>query len=375
MATHYDVIVAGLGAMGSAAAFHLAKAGRRVLGLDRFRPPHEFGSSHGRTRIIREAYFEHPSYVPLVQRAYELWAELERESGHRLLRQTGGLMIGPPGGPLVEGAAKSAQQHRLEYRLLSAEEVRHEFPGLRPTDDMVAVWEPRAGILFPELAVRAHLDLATRAGATLRYEEPLLRWESSGAGVRVTTPLGCYYATRLLLSAGAWMPTMLAELKLPFSVERQVLCWFKPAAHPELFGPDRFPISLWEYEPSRFFYCFPDLGDGVKGAIHHEGEKTEPEHLRREVGSLDTEPLRLLMDRLLPGAAGPLLSAVVCMYTDTPDSHFVLGWHPRDRSVLIVSPCSGHGFKFSSAIGEVAASLLMDQVPSFDLTLFSPKRF
>src|SRR5690349_13977847 len=173
----YDVIVVGLGAMGSAAVYHLALRGKRVLGLDRFRPPHDQGSSHGRTRIIREAYFEHTLYVPLVRRAYELWAELERKSGQQLFLQTGGLMIGPPGGVLVTGAKRSAEDHKLQHEVLSAAELRRRFPVFEPTNDLVAVWEPRAGILFPERAIQTQLELAERLGAELEFEQPVLNWE------------------------------------------------------------------------------------------------------------------------------------------------------------------------------------------------------
>jgi sarcosine oxidase len=192
MSESYDVIVVGLGAMGSAAAFHLARQGSGVLGLDRFTPPHSFGSSHGRTRIIREAYFEHPLYVPLVQRAYQLWADLEREAGRELLRPTGGLMIGRPDGTLVCGASLSAAQHRLTHEVLTATEVRRRFPAFRPADDMIAVWEPRAGVLFPEACVDAHLTLARAHGATLHFGEAVASWWSDGNGVRVVTDQGEY---------------------------------------------------------------------------------------------------------------------------------------------------------------------------------------
>src|SRR5215467_3569391 len=191
--------------MGSAAAYHLSQHGGRVLGLDRFRPPHDFGSSHGRTRIIREAYFEHTLYVPLVRRAYELWAKLEQESGRKLLLQTGGLMVGPPGGVLVAGARKSAEDHKLAHQILTAEEVRQRFPALHPSNEMVGVWEPRAGIVFPELAIQTHLELAHLAGARLQFDEPVMNWEPSGEGVRVLTGGNCYHARQLLVSAGAWM--------------------------------------------------------------------------------------------------------------------------------------------------------------------------
>src|SRR5438477_1644230 len=203
--------------MGSAAAFHRAANGRAVLGLDRFQPPHQLGSSHGLTRIIREAYFEHPSYVPLVQRAYELWVELEKKSGRKLLLQTGGLMIGPPDGVLVTGAKRSAEEHSLPHQILSSAELRRGFPVFQPEDKMVAVWEPRAGILFPELAVQTHLDLAGKSGAILKFNEPVLRWEADGQGVRVFTATDNYSASRLLLAAGAWAKSLVPELNLPLA--------------------------------------------------------------------------------------------------------------------------------------------------------------
>src|SRR3954471_18652554 len=205
MPSDYEIIVVGLGAMGSSAAYHLAENGLRVLGLDRHHPPHTFGSSHGLTRIIREAYFEHPLYVPLVQRAYALWAELERHSGQKLLLTTGGLMIGPPEGALVSGARRSAQEHRLTHEVLSAAEVRQRFPVIQPEPEMRGIWEPRAGILFPELAIKNHLDLAVEHGAFLRFHDPVLRWEPTAAGVRVFTAQHSYTARRLLISAGAWL--------------------------------------------------------------------------------------------------------------------------------------------------------------------------
>jgi sarcosine oxidase len=371
----YDVIVVGLGAMGSAAAYHLASRGKRVLGLDRFRPPHDMGSSHGRTRIIREAYFEHTSYVPLVRRAYELWADLEQKAGRRLFLQTGGLMIGPPDGVLVKGAQKSAQDHKLTHERLSASEVRRRFPAFEPTDDLHAIWEPRAGVLFPELAIETHLELAAHAGARLQFNEPVLDWQPDGAGVLVTTSTDRYRAERLLLSSGAWVGSLLRGLPLPLRVERQVLCWFEPIAHADYFLPAHCPIFIWEHIPGRFFYGFPNLGDGIKAAIHHEGQTADPQHIQREVQSADIEPVRSLLAPRLPGAAGPLRSATVCMYTNTPDTHFIVGHHPEHAQVLIASPCSGHGFKFSPVVGELAAMLLEGQPATFDLSLFAVDRF
>lgn len=374
-ANTYDVIIAGLGAMGSAAAYHLASGGSRVLGLDRFHPPHELGSSHGLTRIIREAYFEHPSYVPLVQRAYQLWTALEEQSGRNLFLQTGGVMVGRPDGVLVSGARKSAEEHRLRHEVLSSVELRQRFPVFEPTAEMVAVWEPRAGVLFPELAIQTHLDLAARQGASLCFNEPVVKWEANGQGVRVHTAVRTYLAGQLLLAAGSWTQSLVEELRLPLTVERQVLYWFEPRSQAASFAPSTCPIYIWEYVPGRFFYGFPELGDGVKVAVHHQGEPTKPETVHREVAEQEIESMRELLKRFIPSSEGRLRAAAVCLYTNTPDEHFILDRHPQHPQVFLASPCSGHGFKFSSVIGELAAMLLRDQKSSLDLQLFRISRF
>jgi sarcosine oxidase len=372
----YDVVVAGLGAMGSAAAFHLARRGARVLGLDRFAPPHDRGSSHGRSRIIREAYFEDPLYVPLVQRAYELWDELEIAAGTQLFRRTGGLMLGPRDGAVVSGALASARRHGLAHEELDATEVTRRFPAFHPTPGMVGVWEPRAGYLVPERAVAAHLALAAQHGAELRTGESVLRWEAGGDRVEyVTARSGAhatYAARRLVLAAGAWTRRLLEpELQLPLVVERVVQHWFRPARDAELFAPDRFPIFICEYAPGLAWYGFPDAGEGVKAALHHHGELgVDPDVLRREVAPEEVAAVRALLRTFMPAADGPLLDSAVCMYTNTPDEHFVVDVHPAHPEVVIASPCSGHGFKFSSAIGELVADLATGGRTGFDLTPF-----
>jgi len=361
--------------MGSAAAFHLARRGAKVLGLDRFAPPHAFGSSHGQTRIIREAYFEHPLYVPLLQRAYELWSELEGQAGLPLLRQTGGLMLGAPDSAVVAGALRSAQEHRLPFEVLEAAAVRRRFPALQPAEGMLAVWEPRAGILFPERCVEALVRLAEKWGAALHSNEPVNEWCAAGNGVRVRTGQGEYQAEQLLLCAGSWLKPLLSEPTLPLTVERQVQYWFEPSSAAGQFGPECCPIHLWEYEPGRHFYGFPDLGNGVKVARHHEGAVTTPESINREVDAGETDEMRRIVGRFLPGANGPLRAAVVCQYTNTPDSHFWIDRHPQHRQILIASACSGHGFKFSSVIGETLADLLIEGRSRFDLGLFRNRSF
>jgi len=355
--------------MGSAAAFHLARAGKKVLGLDRFTPPHSFGSSHGQSRIIREAYFEHPVYVPIVQRAYELWNDLARKTGQQLFLQTGGLMIGRPDGLVVAGARRSAEMHRLPHQFLSAEEITRRFPALRPTKDMAGVWEPRAGVLFPEQCIAAHLARAQEHGAILHYAERVLRWEPDGSGVKVTTDIDDYRAEQVILSAGSWLKSLLPDLDLPLTVERQVLFWFDSSDR-KSFQPERCPIHLWEYAAGRFFYGFPEVGNGVKVAGHHEGELTDPDLIRREVGPEEIEVMQRIIQPFLPSLDGCFREAAVCMYTNTPDGHFLIDRHPSLPQVLIASPCSGHGFKFSSAIGEILGDLITNGRSRFDLSLF-----
>jgi sarcosine oxidase len=368
-----DVIVVGLGAMGSAALYHLAHRGIRAVGFDRFAPPHALGSTHGLTRIIRESYYEHPRYVPLVQRAYELWADLERRSARRLFHQTGGLMIGRARGVLVAGALRSAREHGLEHEELSAAKIHARFPGFVVPNEMGAFYEPRAGILDPEGCVEAHLQLAAAAGAEVHVEEPVREWSVSGGRVRIVTTKGEYDAGRLALCAGAWTPELLDDVSVSLRVERQVMHWFTPARDAELFSPATCPIAMIEYEPDRIFYFVPDGGDGVKAAIHHEGEAADPDMVRRDVDENDIDKVRRLLETYLPSAAGERRRSATCLYTNTPDGHFLIGPHSRHSEVLVVSACSGHGFKFASAIGEAVADIAMG-VPRPDLEPFGRAR-
>ncbi|HEX5688037.1 MAG TPA: N-methyl-L-tryptophan oxidase [Ideonella sp.] len=366
----HDVAIIGLGAMGSAAAFELARRGLDVVGFDRFTPPHTMGSSHGDSRIIREAYFEHPLYVPMVQRAFELWRELERRTGSSLLSPTGGLMIGAPDSVLVEGARRSAQQHGLAHELLSAAEIRARFPVLQPEADMVGVWEPRAGVLAPEACVAAQLDQARRCGATLHFDEPVDRWQPDGGDVSVFTALRHCRARQLIISAGAWAASLLPGLRLPFRVERQVLHWLAPTADAAAFGPTRCPVHLWQIDGTRFFYGLPDMGAGVKLAFHHGGETSTVDAVRREVTSRDVDELRAAVRRFVPAADGHRLASSVCLYTNTADEHFWIDRCPDQPQVLVASPCSGHGFKFAPVIGEIVADLVQGKPAHFDLGLF-----
>ena len=372
--TRFDVGIVGLGAMGSMAALELARRGRRVIGFDRLHPPHVFGSSHGKSRIIREAYFEHPQYVPIVQRAYEQWTALERECGRTLLVPTGGLMIGAPDGALLGGARRSAAEHRLPSEELSASEVRSRFPVFEPASNEIGLFEPRAGVLFPEEAVGAALDQAARAGAELRFDQPVTAW-NAGEAITVRTGLDRFTVDRLVLAAGAWMSGALPRTSLPLAVARQTLFWFAPAGEAALVAKERMPVFIWEWAPEEMFYGFPDFGDGVKVAIHHQGEPADPDHVPRTVLPGEADRLRGVMETRIPACAGPLRKSCVCLYTNTPDRDFILDRHPDEPRVVLASPCSGHGFKFAPAIGEAIADLVEDREPRFDLAPFRIARF
>ncbi|MDQ3995785.1 MAG: N-methyl-L-tryptophan oxidase [Gemmatimonadota bacterium] len=371
----FDVIVVGLGAMGSATLFELARRGVRALGVDQFSPPHTQGSTHGRTRIIREAYFEHPLYVPLVRRAYELWDELEHESGRKLFHQTGGLMIGPADGALVAGALRSAVAHDVPHEMLAADEVRHRWPAYDPPDDHAALFELRAGLLLPEACVETHLELARGKGVTTRTGERVRAWRADGDGVAVTTDAATHRAARVVITAGPWLRSLVPDLPLPLTIERQMFHWFEPGARRDLHRASRCPLALWEFERDRMVATFPDLGDGVKAGVHHEGEATDPATVRRDTTPAEDADIRDILARLMPDAAGRQLEARVCLYTNTPDRDFLIDAHPLHPEALLVSPCSGHGFKFASAIGEAVADIIVRGKAAFDLTPFRLDRF
>jgi len=366
----HEVAIVGLGAMGSASALELARRGASVIGFDRFTPPHTWGSSHGDSRIIREAYFEDPVYVPMVQRAFVRWRDLERASGAQLLQRTGGVMIGAPDSELVEGALRSARTHGLQHELLSAHELRDRYPVLNPEPGMVAVWEPRAGVLAPEACVRAQLAQAQRHGATLRFDDPVSHWQAERDGVVVFTAHAAHRARQLVISAGAWVASLLRDLRVPFRVERQTLHWFEPARDASAFSPQRCPIHLWQFDGARFFYGFPDLGAGIKLAFHHHGAATSADTVPRDVGAEEVDAVRRALRRFVPAADGRLRASTVCLYTNTPDEHFWIDRHPAHANVLVASPCSGHGFKFAPVVGEIVADLIEGRPVHFDLAAF-----
>lgn len=377
MIAQFDVIVVGLGGMGSAAAYQLAARGKRVLGLEQYTPMHDRGSSHGQSRIIRQAYFEDPAYVPLVLRAYELWEQLERETDQSLLTLTGGLMIGSPESEVVMGSLQSAHQYQLPYDMFDAPDIHRRFPPFTPDATTVGFYEHKAGFLRVEAAVGAHLGRAQQLGAQLHFEEPVEHWEAAGDAVIVTTAVGQYTAEHVVIAPGAWAPHLLADLQLPLAVERQVQFWFEPQGSVDAFLPDRFPIYLWETEDVTF-YGFPALDrsrNEVKAAIHHGGEIGTLETIRRDVGVDEIEHMRHVLAGRVPALNGPCRHAVTCLYTNTPDQHFVIASHPAHPNVVIAAGFSGHGFKFASVVGELLADLVVDGATRHPIDRFTPQRF
>jgi sarcosine oxidase len=372
----YDAIVLGIGGMGSAAAYHLASRGRRVLGLEQFGIPHELGSSHGVTRIIRLAYSEHPSYVPLLRRAYELWREMERRAGERLLVITSGVDVGRAGSETIGGSLRSCREHGLAHEELDSGEIARRFPGFRLPADLMAVYQPDGGIVLPERSIVTHAAAARALGAEIHEGEGAIGWSAVGGGVEVRTDRGRYAADRLVVTAGPWAAKcvpMLAPLAIP---ERQVLIWTQPL-RPEYFAEGAFPIFNMEAEEGRF-YGFPVYGvPGFKlGKYHHLRERTDPDRVDREFHPEDEEVLREAIRRYFPDADGETLAMKTCMFTNSPDEHFILDLHPEWPQVSIAAGFSGHGFKFAPVIGEIMADFALEGgCRKWDLGLFRLHRF
>lgn len=374
--SEYDVIVAGVGGMGSATVAELAARGARVLGLDRAGIPNDQGSSHGVNRIIRLAYAEDPRYVPLLRRAYQRWRELEARLGEPILVSTGGLDIGRPDSDTITGSLSSAREHALEHELLGAAEVNHRYPGLALPDGLVAVYQPDGGFVLSERAIAGHARLALEAGAELHGHEPVIGWEAEGDSVIVRTAAGRYRAHRLVLASGAWIGKLVPRMA-PLAVpERQVLLWAS-TKRPELFTPAALPIFILDVEEG-LFYGFPEYGiPGLKiGRMHHRRQVVDPDGWDRSlIEPEDESVLRAATSRYLPEADGPALTLKTCMFTNTPDEHFIIDTLPEAPSVTVVSPCSGHGFKFASVIGEIAADLALEGGTDHDIEMFRIDRF
>ncbi len=371
----YDVIVIGLGGMGSAAACHLAARGQHVLGLDSFEPAHDRGSSHGGSRVIRQSYFEDPAYVPLLLRSYELWQRLAADSGREVFRLTGGLYLGPPESVTVAGSLRAGVEWSLPHEVLDAAEIRRRFPNLTPNPGDIGIYEANGGFARPESTVRAHIELALRAGATLAFGEQVRGWDEGAHGVSVTTARGVYRAEQLVICPGAWAPRLLARFAIPITVERHVLYWLDPIGGTAAFEDQ--PVFIAENEFGRQIYGFPAIDGpdgGVKVAYFRNGVPCTPETIDRVVHPREIAEMRARVAELVPALDGPPVHTATCMYSNTPDHHFVIARHPDTARVTIACGFSGHGFKFVPVVGEILADLVLEAKTAHPIALFDPRR-
>ncbi|MCH9010886.1 MAG: N-methyl-L-tryptophan oxidase [Chloroflexi bacterium] len=371
----YDVIVVGVGGMGSAALYELAKRGQRVLGIERYGIAHDMGSSHGFTRIIRLAYYEDPSYVPLLRRAYELWRELQEVMGEQVLHITGSIDAGPPGSFTFDGSLESCRMHGIPHEVLTSAEISSRFPGYRLPSETMAVYQEDGGFLVPEKCIEGYVELAKGLGADVHTDERVLDWSATSSGVHVTTGTGKYEAERLVVTAGAWTESMLPALRGLAVPERQVLAWFEPKK-PEIFQPATFPVFNVVVDEGRY-YGFPEFGvPGFKvGRYHHMEEVVDPDTYDREPNPRDEALLREFTERYFPEAAGATSSMKACMFTNSPDEHFIIDRLPDAPQVTVAAGFSGHGFKFCSVVGEVLADLSLDGSTRHDIAMFRLSRF
>jgi sarcosine oxidase len=377
----YDAIVIGVGGMGSSAAYHLARRGASVLGLEQFNIGHDFGSSHGVNRIIRLAYAEGSAYVPMLRRAYVLWREIQREAGERLLYVTGGVDAGPENGTIVPGSLRSCRLHQLRHEILDTKELQRRFPGYRLPRDLMAVYQPDAGFVLSERAIIAYARAAQHHGAEIHGLEAVRSWKFERGGVTVRTNKSRYAARKLVITAGPWASKLvpfLSRRKLAVP-ERQVMMWTQPRK-PQHFQPASFPIFNMEAREGRalqHYYGFPVFGvPGFKiGKYHHLRENADPDTMDRRPHSRDEKLLRAAIQNYFPDANGPTLAMKTCLFTNSPDEHFLIGLHPKNHRAVIAAGFSGHGFKFASVVGEILADLALEgSSGQFDLKMFSLER-
>ncbi|MQF87118.1 MAG: N-methyl-L-tryptophan oxidase [SAR202 cluster bacterium] len=376
MAMHkYDVIVVGLGGMGSATVYQLAKRGKKVLGIEQFQISHELGSSHGLSRIIRLAYHEGPQYVGFGQRAYELWRTLETEIGEKILHITGSVHAGPPDSSAFKDTLNACVDQQIPHQILNSQQLNKKFPGYQLPNEYMAVFQQDGGFLVPEKCIEGHVNVAINLGAEIHLEEQVMNWEPLQSGVKIITNRGEYESESVVFTVGAWASKMLPELKGFAVPERQVVAWFE-TANKAIFDPKKFPVFIISSD-SHEYYGFPIFGiPGYKvGKFHHVGEIADPDHLDRTIREEDKEMLLTFTQKHFPEAAGRMLKMVVCMFTNSPDHNFIIGQHQKYPQISYAAGFSGHGFKFCSTIGEVMADLAENRNTIHDISIFSPNRF
>jgi sarcosine oxidase len=380
MKHHYDCIVVGLGAMGSATCYHLAKRGAKVLGIERFDIPHGNGSSTGFSRMIRLCYGEHAGYVPLLKSAFSLWRDLEAASGQKLMHVTGGIYMGAPGDAMITGAIRAAEKFALPYQQLDREALSKRYPEFQVPDNFTGMWEPNAGLILPELAIATHALLALQLGAELHGQEKVTSWSKDGLGVRVETERGDYNADRIIFCGGAWTDKLVRDLDIPLRVTRQVLGWVWPK-EPKRFALGHLPVWQICRSDGSAHYGFPMMEDspGFKIAHHTRMTTTDPDAVQRSIQPGDEETFRGVLRDEIPAANGPLLSLRTCLYVNSPDLHFIVDQHPRHDRVLLACGFSGHGFKFAPVIGQALCDLAIDgrtdhQIGFLGLSRFGPSQ-
>ncbi len=372
----------GLGAVGSATLYQLSRRGIKALGVDRFHPPHDHGSSHGETRITRVAVAEGEAYVPLVRRSHEIWRELEAATGRALLRSNGGLIFGTNAArahgtdDFLQKTIAVAKKHAIRHEVLSAVEMKARFPQFRFGGDETGYFEAEAGYVHPEACIATQLELARANGAQVRAGERVLDWNAGATGVSVVTDGGRYEADRLILCAGAWLPGLVTQLAPKAQVFRQVLFWFEPEGPPELFAPERLPVFIRLPDAKAdVFYGFPAInGDGLKIAGEQFDRSVSPDEVESTVGAEEVAAMHALVSPHLR-IGSRCLQTSVCKYTMTPDCGFVIDRHPESERVWFASACSGHGFKHSAAVGEALAEMVGQGSTRFDLSAFRLGRF
>jgi len=386
MNERYDTIVLGLGAMGSAALYQLSKKGKNVLGIDQYVPPHKLGSAHGDTRITRQAIGEGYEYVPLALRSYEIWDELEKASGKKLLYKNGGLILGNAESNAIHGKKNfiqqtiaTAEKYHIEHEVLTAGEIKSRFPQFKIKGLEVGYYEKNAGFLKPELCIKTQLELANKNSAQININEKVVSFSQDGDTVKVITDKGEYITDKLIVSAGAWVSKFFPEYKNLFTIYRQVLFWFDIKENYENYKPENFPIFIWDFGNGVDIYGFPAI-DGVNGGIKIASEDysitTDPEGVDRNISTdeIDRMYSKYIKD-YMNGMNDKCIKAISCLYTVTPDSDFIIDTHPKNNRIILASPCSGHGFKHSAAVGEVLAQLAIDGKTDIDISKFKLSRF
>jgi sarcosine oxidase len=372
----YDLVVIGVGGIGSAVVAHAARRNLRVLGIDQFSMPNRRGSSHGVTRILRVGLHEGPTYVPLVLRALELWRDLGKEIGTPIFHNNGSFDIAPPESPIFRGSKAACEKHNLRHEILDAKETHRRFPGVTPDPGMMAVYQPESGFVLSELAIEAHLNVALAAGAELHGHETVVSWTKKGDTYTITTDRGSYESAAIVVSTGAWAGRMLAPFKIPIKTERQVVGWFQPTEDPELFTPARMPSWIIDSAALGHFYGLPIHGiPGFKLSRFFYGDIIDPKDRVPEATREEEEIMRVFLRRYFPKADGPVMTLGATFFENTPDRDFVIDRLPGHDSLWLAVGFSGHGYKYCSAIGEVMVDLVTTGTAKFDLSPFRVSRF